>query len=80
MIAMYPEHILNILRLKPAHPLSVRSVRAMLKAMILLSERVLPDPRETISERLTAARSPSAGVPGAAACPHPQARGNPVVH
>lgn len=72
VIAMYPEHILNILRLKPAHPLSVRAVRAMLKAMILLSERVLPDPRETISERLTAMRSPSAGVPGAAACPHPQ--------
>jgi hypothetical protein len=75
VIAMYPEHILNTLRLKPPHAFSRRAVRTMFKAAILLSERVMPDPRESVSERLTASGSPSAGLLGAAACPHAPASG-----
>jgi hypothetical protein len=70
VLAMYPEHVLKTLRLKAPNRFIVRAVRAALKANILLQERVLPDPRETISERLMAKGSPSAGVLGVGACPY----------
>ncbi|WP_025736752.1 hypothetical protein [Mycobacterium genavense] len=67
VLAMYPDHLFEILQLKPPNRLFVRAVRSMFKWGMLLSEKVLPDPTESISQRLSAKGRPSAGV--LATCP-----------
>jgi hypothetical protein len=80
VMSMYPDHILKLLKLKPPNRFLVRAVRGWFKWGMLLSEQVLPDPEQTISERLTAKGRPSAGVLGAAACPHAHVASSPLAN
>ena len=50
-LALLPDHILPILRVSPPRPFVSRAVKLLLRSVMFVTDKVLPDPKTSITER-----------------------------